>query len=211
VAAALPPGLRVAVSGFEAWPARPGAVAAFEALQGVLREGGALLQPAALPDLPFEALAGLFIEAEAATAFEGLIRSGRTRELADASHRTKRPEDYLPKAGAADYVRAMRVRGEVQGEVARFFERHDLVLAPNLPVAPPRVEESFDALFAVPDPLGAAGNVCGLPALALPMGFVDGLPVSAQLVGPPLSEARLLSAGAFLQARTGFHRARPPL
>ena len=53
--------------------------------------------------------------------------------------------------------------------------------------------------------------LAGLPALALPCGFEDGLPVSLQLVGPPLSEARLLSAGALLQARTDFHRPRPPL
>jgi len=78
-------------------------------------------------------------------------------------------------------------------------------------VAPPPVEANFDALFDAPDPLGAAGNVCGLPALALPMGFAAGLPLSLQLVGPPRTEARLLSAGALLQARTSFHTARPPL
>jgi aspartyl-tRNA(Asn)/glutamyl-tRNA(Gln) amidotransferase subunit A len=133
------------------------------------------------------------------------------RELADGSHRGRSPEDYQPRASAADYVRATRVRGEVQRALARFFERHDLVLAPNLPVAPPRVDEVFDELFAAPDPLGAAGAVAGLPALALPCGFEGGLPVSLQLVGPPLSEARLLSAGALLQARTSFHRPRPPL
>jgi aspartyl-tRNA(Asn)/glutamyl-tRNA(Gln) amidotransferase subunit A len=78
-------------------------------------------------------------------------------------------------------------------------------------VAPPPVEENFDAALDFPDPLGAAGNLCGLPALALPMGLVQGLPVSLQLVGPPLAEARLLSVGAWLQRRTDYHLARPPL
>ncbi len=214
VRAELTPGLRVAVLGFEGVPAAalsPGTVAAYERTQALLREGGALLEPGALPALPWEPLAQLFLEAEAASVFEELIRSGRTRELADASHATRSPQDYLPRASSADYVRAMRLRGEGQRAMARFFERHDLLLAPNLPVTPPRVEENFDAALGYPDPLGAAGNLCGLPALALPMGFVQGLPVSLQLVGPPLAEARLLSVGAWLQRRTDYHLARPPL
>jgi aspartyl-tRNA(Asn)/glutamyl-tRNA(Gln) amidotransferase subunit A len=105
----------------------------------------------------------------------------------------------------------MRVRGELQRALAAFFSKHDLVLAPNLPYPPPKVEENFDAMFAFPDPLGAAGNVAGLPAVAAPMGFTGGLPVSLQLVGPPLEEARLLSAAALYQARTPHHLARPPL
>lgn len=214
VRAELTPGLRVAVLGFEGVPPAqlsPETVAAFDRMKALLREGGALLEAATLPDLPWEPLATVFLEAEAASVFEELIRSGRTRELADASHRTRRPEDYLPKASSADYVRAMRVRAEAQRAMARFFERFDLVLAPNLPVAPPRVEENFDDALNYPDLIGAAGNVCGLPALALPMGLVKGLPVSLQLVGPPLTEARLLSTGAWLQSRTGYHLARPPL
>jgi aspartyl-tRNA(Asn)/glutamyl-tRNA(Gln) amidotransferase subunit A len=205
-------GLRVAVLGFPETPdPAPGAREAFSAAQDVLREAGALLEPTALPELPYEPLAQLFIEAEAATAFEELIRSGRTRELADASHHARKPDDYLPKANAADYVRAMRVRGEVQRALASFFSRFDLVLAPNLPFAPPRVEENFDALFASPDPLGAAGNVAGLPAVALPMGFSGKLPLSMQLVGPPLEEGRLLSVAALFQTKTSHHLARPDL
>ena len=213
VRAELTPGLRVAVLGADGVPAggfAAGAAEAFERAVALLREGGALTAPATLPDLPWEPLAQVFLEAESASVFEELIRSGRTRELADASHRSRGPADYLPRASSADYVRAMRLRGEGQRAMARFFERHDLVLAPNLPVMPPRVEENFDAALDLPDPLGAAGNLCGLPALALPMGFVQGLPISLQLVGPPLSEARLLSAGAWLQRRTDYHLARPP-
>jgi aspartyl-tRNA(Asn)/glutamyl-tRNA(Gln) amidotransferase subunit A len=208
----IPKGLRIAVLGQDGPPRLgPAAAAAFSAAQAVFRDEGALLEPTSLPDQPYESVCNLFVEAEAASAFEALIRSGRTRELSDPSHRTRLPEDYLPKANAADYVRAMRLRGQMQRTLARFFERYDLVLAPNLPVPPPRVEENFDALFDIPDPLGAAGNLAGLPALALPMGLVDGLPVSLQLVGPPRSEARLLCAGALFQARTAFHLARPSL
>jgi aspartyl-tRNA(Asn)/glutamyl-tRNA(Gln) amidotransferase subunit A len=214
VRAEMTPGLRVAVLGFDGVPAAalsPGTVAAFGRARAMLAEGGALLEPGALPDLPWEPLAQLFLEAESASVFEQLIRSGQTRQLADPSHRTRTPPDYLPRASSADYVRAMRLRGEGQRAMARFFERYDLVLAPNVPVAPPRVEENFDATLDYPDPLGAAGNLCGLPALALPMGLVQGLPVSLQLVGPPLAEARLLSVGAWLQGRTDYHLARPPL
>jgi aspartyl-tRNA(Asn)/glutamyl-tRNA(Gln) amidotransferase subunit A len=205
------PGLRVAALAFPERPApAEGARAAFEAALEVFRAAGAIVEPAALPDLPYEPLAALFVEAEAANAFEELIRSGRTRELADASHRTRGPGDYLPEASAADYVRAMRIRGEVQRALARFFERFDLVLAPNLPFAPPRVEENFDALFSSPDPLGAAGNVAGLPALALPVGRSGaGLPLSMVIAGPALADARVLAAGAFFQARTEHHLARP--
>jgi aspartyl-tRNA(Asn)/glutamyl-tRNA(Gln) amidotransferase subunit A len=208
----LPKGLRIAVLGFPAKaPAAPGAGEAFDRAQAVLRDAGALVEPAELPELPYDALASLFVEAEAATAFEELIRSGRTAGLADRSHRGRAPGDYQPRANAADYVRAMRVRREVQRALGAFFERHDLVLAPNLPFAPPRVEEPFDALFAFPDPLGAGGNLAGLPAVALPMGFSGGLPLSMQLVGPALEDARVLAAAAAFQARTGHHRARPEL
>jgi aspartyl-tRNA(Asn)/glutamyl-tRNA(Gln) amidotransferase subunit A len=203
-------GLRVAVLPFPEKPAvNPEARERFDRIRAALVEGGALLEDATLPDLPYEALATLFIEAEGATALEDVIRSGRTKLLADRSHQAKTPGDYLPKANAADYVRAMRVRTEVVRALGKFFDRWDLVLAPNLPYPPPRVEEVFDDLFASPDPLGAAGNVAGLPALAMPMGFVENLPVSVQLVGPALEDARVLAAGAWVQARTEHHRLRP--
>ncbi|MGC3997092.1 MAG: amidase [Anaeromyxobacter sp.] len=204
-------GLRVAVLPMPAKrPVGEATERAWSEAQQVFADAGALLAPAELPALPFEPLASFFIEAEAATAFEELIRSGRTKQLADRSHQEKSPGDYLPKGNPSDYVRAMRVRGELQRQLVGFFERYDLVLAPNLPYPPPRVEEDFDPLFDFPDPLGAAGNLAGLPAVALPMGFSGGLPVSLQLVGAPLEEVRLLSAAALFQARTAHHQARPP-
>ena len=207
----LPRGVRVAALPFpEGAPPAAGAREAFAAAREVLASAGALVEEADLPAMPYDDVAMLVLEAEAANAFEELVRSGRTRELADPSHRTRTPADYVPRASSADYVRAARLRGEVQRALARFFERHDLVLAPNWPFAPPRVDESLAKLFALPDPLGAAGNLAGLPAIALPAGLAGGLPVSVQLVAPPLEEARLLSAAMLFQSRTSHHLARPP-
>ncbi len=208
----LPRGLRVGVLGFP--PGKEplaGAREAFAAAQDLLRAAGAILEEAALPALPYEEVAAVILEAESANAFEELVRSGRTRELADPSHASRSPADYAPRATSADYVRAARVRGEIQRALARFFERHDLVLAPNAPFAPPRVDEPLQGPWAAQDPLGAAGNLAGLPAVALPMGLAGGLPLSMQLAGPPLEDARVLSAAALFQSRTSHHLQRPPL
>ncbi len=208
-------GLRAAVIELPDKPAVSAATAAaWEKALLTLERAGLKLEPTRFPDFPWEDLATLFIESEAATALEDLIQTGRTRQLADRSHQDKKPSDYLPQANATDYVRAMRLRGEGQRILARFFERYDLVLAPNMPWVPPLVTSNLDLLFdGVPDPVGAAGNLCGLPGVAVPMGFSGPgkLPVGLQFMGPPLEEARVLSAAALFQSVTEFHRQRPEL
>ncbi len=56
-----------------------------------------------------------------------------------------------------------------------------------------------------------AVNLAGLPALSAPAGFVDGLPVGLQLIGPHFEEARLLNVAHRLQQETDFHRRAPQL
>jgi aspartyl-tRNA(Asn)/glutamyl-tRNA(Gln) amidotransferase subunit A len=206
-------GLRVATLAFPSGKGLlPGAREAWGAAQEVFREAGAIVEGAELPAFPYDEVAELIVQAEAVNAFEDLVRSGRTLELSDPSHRTRAPADYVPRATSADYVRASRIRGEIQRALARFFERHDLVLAPNLPYAPPPVGEPLPNApwWTAPDPLGAGGNLAGLPAVAFPIGLSGRWPVSAQLVGPALEDARVLAAAALFQARTSHHLQRPP-
>jgi aspartyl-tRNA(Asn)/glutamyl-tRNA(Gln) amidotransferase subunit A len=54
-----------------------------------------------------------------------------------------------------------------------------------------------------------AGNLAGLPALSLPCGFADGLPVAIQLMGSAFSENLLIALGKEFQTRTDWHRRRP--
>ena len=55
-----------------------------------------------------------------------------------------------------------------------------------------------------------AVNLAGLPGLSLPAGFVDGLPVGMQLIGPHFSEGRLLNVAHQFQRETDWHRQLPP-
>ena len=56
-----------------------------------------------------------------------------------------------------------------------------------------------------------AWSLAGLPALAVPCGFADGLPVGLQLAAAPFGEATLLRAGAAYQRETDWHLRVPPL
>jgi len=190
----IPPGLRVGVLALpEVVAADPQAARAYQDAQDALRDAGALLAPAELPELPWEAVAALLAGAEAASARQGLL-GGAPSAGGDP-----------PLASAIDYVRAARLRAEGQRRLAALFTRHDLLLAPS----PPRL--GLPGGPATPfDPVGAAVALGGLPCLALPVGFAGALPLSARLVAPPLEEARLLGAGAIFQARTAHHLARPP-
>jgi aspartyl-tRNA(Asn)/glutamyl-tRNA(Gln) amidotransferase subunit A len=209
--AELAPGLRVGVLPFpDGKDALPGAREALDAAKDVFRGAGALLSDAALPDLPCEAAGRVLLEAEAANALEELVRSGRAAELSDPSHRRRARADYVPRAGSADYVRAARIRGEVQRAMARLFERHDLVLAAHFPLAPPALDAPLAPAWLAPDALGAAVALAGLPAVAFPVGLAGRFPVSAQLAGPALEDARVLSALRVFQARTSHHLLRPP-
>jgi aspartyl-tRNA(Asn)/glutamyl-tRNA(Gln) amidotransferase subunit A len=51
----------------------------------------------------------------------------------------------------------------------------------------------------------------GLPALSLPCGFADGMPLGISLVTQPFGESMLLAVGREFQARTDWHRRRPPV
>nr|WP_253285030.1 amidase [Ruegeria sp. HKCCD6119] len=92
----------------------------------------------------------------------------------------------------------------------KIFSSVDAVLMPVLSLAPP-VIGTLDLSGASADehmarleafaPNAALANVAGLPALALPFGMANGLPIGLQLMGPPGSDLALLKLGALIEAR----------
>jgi aspartyl-tRNA(Asn)/glutamyl-tRNA(Gln) amidotransferase subunit A len=98
------------------------------------------------------------------------------------------------------------------------FEEVDLLLAPSLAMVAPHIGEETPMVDGreVPYrqsiiPFNSPWSALGLAALSIPSGFVDGLPVGAQLVGPRWSDWRVLGAAHAIQQRSDWHLQRPPL
>lgn len=188
---------------FAEW-AQPSARPAFEQALAAIRETGAQLIETKLPDLPYKEVTSTIILSEGASVFEPLITSGKIDELADP-HQIAGLKAAL-EIPARDYLKAMRIRTIAQQKVRSMFGELDILLAPNRGSAP-KISEPLDR--GSMNTLTPAGNLAGLPALSLPCGFADGMPVAIQLVGPAFSENMLIAMGKEFQTRTDWHRKRP--
>jgi aspartyl-tRNA(Asn)/glutamyl-tRNA(Gln) amidotransferase subunit A len=196
--------------------AEPSARPAFEAALGVLKASGAQLVETKFPQFPYGAALSTILAAEQASIFEPLIASGKVNDLADpAQIAGLKASLELP---AKDYLKAMRLRRLMQDAILRIFGEVDLLVAPGRAGPASKVDQPLDrgvspGAAAPKDPgfraIIQAGNLAGLPALVLPCGFADGLPVALQLVGAPYSENTLLAVGREFQGRTDWHRRRP--
>lgn len=112
---------------------------------------------------------------------------------------------------------ARRAEAVLHRRVGAFYESYDVILAPTTAAPPPRVGAMLDlGGFATDRAMIAAcpyawpWNVLGWPGVNVPAGFVDGLPVGAQLLGPANSEPLLISLAAQLEADLRWHELWPP-
>jgi aspartyl-tRNA(Asn)/glutamyl-tRNA(Gln) amidotransferase subunit A len=201
---------------FSEW-ADPSARAAFQNALGVLKSMGVQMKEVEIPDFPYTELTGTIINGEAGSIFEDLIRSGKVDEMAD-----KRQIAGLKAAlelPAVEYLKAMRIRSLVQNAFRDLFIDVDILLSPSRLTPASKIT---DALDRGPTPgreqpkarglygLIPAGNLTGLPALSLPCGFADKMPIAIQLVGRPFTENQLVGLGRVFQSQTDWHKRRPP-
>jgi aspartyl-tRNA(Asn)/glutamyl-tRNA(Gln) amidotransferase subunit A len=196
--------------------AEESARAAFQEALAAIKETGVTLVETKLPSFPYGPILATVLAAEQASNFEALITSGKVDELADAAQIAGLKASLeLP---ARDYLKAMRLRRQVQEEFRKLFTQVDALVAPGRPGPATKIDQPVDRGGFQP-PAGTppglqgiiqAGNLAGLPALVLPCGFAGNLPVALQLVGAPFSENLLLAIGRDFQGRTDWHKKRPP-
>jgi len=120
---------------------------------------------------------------------------------------------YVLSAGYYDayYLRAQKVRRLITDDFARAFKQVDVLMGPTSPTP------AFDIGAKVDDPITMylndiytiGANLAGLPAMSIPCGKIDGLPVGLQIIGPHFAEAKLFNVAHGYQQDTLWHKEIP--
>jgi len=122
---------------------------------------------------------------------------------------------YALSAGYYDayYLKAQKVRTLIKQEFDRAFERYDVLITPTSPTVPFRLGERLEdpVQMYLSDACTLPVSIAGIPAISIPGGFADNLPVGMQIIGKPFSEETLLRIAFAYEQATDWHKRRPPL
>lgn len=120
---------------------------------------------------------------------------------------------YALSSGYYDayYRKAQKVRTLIKQDFEQIFAKYDLIFGPTVPTTAFRIGEKIsDPLqMYVNDILTIPVNLAGLPAISIPAGLVNGLPVGLQLIGKHFDEVTILRAAYAFEQHTEHHKLRP--
>ena len=136
-------------------------------------------------------------------------RTTRGRGFGEEVRRRIMLGTYVLSAGyyEAYYLRAQRLRAAIARDFRRLFrDGVDAVLAPTTPTPAFRLGEKTGDPYEMylNDVYTVSANLAGLPAVSLPVANTGGLPVGAQLMGPPWSEERVTGLAVRLEEALGY-------
>ena len=219
-------GVRVGVWGFEEEGLDPGVAEQCRRAVALAEGLGATVEEIELPHAP-HAISAYYViapaEASANLARYDGVRYGRRTESDDLLEMYERTRHdyfgeevrrrimigtYALSSGyyEAYYGTAQKVRTRIVEDFRSAFERVDLVITPTSPTV------AFKLGERVADPLSmylsdfytTPASLAGIPAISIPCGLSEGLPVGLQLIGPAFSESRVLDAAHALERAIGF-------
>ncbi|ADJ27446.1 Asp-tRNA(Asn)/Glu-tRNA(Gln) amidotransferase subunit GatA [Nitrosococcus watsonii] len=121
---------------------------------------------------------------------------------------------YVLSAGYYDayYLKAQKLRRLISNDFKQAFTEVDIIMGPTSPTPAFQLGEKSDDPVAMylADIYTINVNLAGLPALSIPAGFAQGLPIGLQIIGNYFSEARLLNLAHRYQQVTDWHDHIPP-
>jgi aspartyl-tRNA(Asn)/glutamyl-tRNA(Gln) amidotransferase subunit A len=194
---------------------------------------GAELVPVSLPHTKY-ALASYYITAPAEASanlarFDGVryglsVQAGSLREMYEQTRgQGFGPEvkrrimlgTYALSSGYYDayYLKAQKVRTLIKRDFEEAFAKVDAIVAPTSPTVAFPIGARTDDPYAMylADVFTIPANMAGIPGVAIPCGFSEGLPVSLQILGPAFGESTVLGVAHAYEQSTDWHRRRPAL
>lgn len=106
------------------------------------------------------------------------------------------------------YLKARRLRSLLRLELLTLFKKYDLLIGPTMPILPFKFGEKIDdpiKMYLV-DVNTVIANLAGIPAISLPIGFSNGLPIGLQIMAAPFEEQKLIDASYELEKVINIQR-----
>jgi aspartyl-tRNA(Asn)/glutamyl-tRNA(Gln) amidotransferase subunit A len=204
-----------------------------EALK-VLEGLGAIWEEVSMPHSDYAVATYYLLSSSEASSnlarFDGVrygVRSEQANNLLDV-YQMSRSEGFGPEvkrrimlgtyalsSGYYDayYLKAQKVRTLIKQDFDNVFEKYDVVIGPTAPTTAFKIGEQTDdpLTMYLNDILTIPVSLAGIPAISVPCGFVNGLPVGLQIIGKALDESTVLRVAHAFEQHSEHHKARPQL
>jgi aspartyl-tRNA(Asn)/glutamyl-tRNA(Gln) amidotransferase subunit A len=122
---------------------------------------------------------------------------------------------YALSAGYYDayYLKALKVRTLITQEFREAFEKYDALITPTSPTTPFKIGEKVDdpLQMYLSDVCTLPINIAGLPAVSIPCGFTNGMPIGMQIISKHFNEQTIFNLGFAYQQATDWHLAKPAI
>jgi len=106
------------------------------------------------------------------------------------------------------YLKALKARSVIKQDFDKIFDKYDLLITPTVPTVAFKIGEEIDdpLKMYMNDLCTTPVNLANLPAITLPCGFSEGLPIGLQIIGRAFDEANILKAAYTFEQNTDFHK-----
>lgn len=139
---------------------------------------------------------------------EDLYVKTRTEGFGDEVKRRIMLGTYALSASSyeAFFIKAAKVRTLIINDYKELFKKYDIIVGPTTPsVAFKFGDKKDETSMYMNDMLTVTANIAGLPAMSVPAGLVDGLPVGLHIIGKPFDEVTMLNAGYTFEKINNFN------
>ena len=142
-----------------------------------------------------------------------LYKKSRSQGFGDEVKRRILIGTYALSTGYYDayYLKAQKIRTIISKEFQNAFKEVDVIIGPTAPDCAFKLGEKLNDPIAMylSDIFTVSTNLAGLPAISIPMGFKNKLPLGLQIIGNHFDESKILSLSNHYQNLTDWHMQKP--